>query len=125
MHAIEQAAFVSVGRACGFAGLALFCLTFGLSYDPALAARTGVIVCLFTALVLLLYGLHAPNRPYKKTELWIILKKDHRPPPGVAQRMIGETLKRTYLWFAHKTFLVALVFFVLWAGVKLYPLLTG
>ena len=41
MEAIENAAFISVGRACGFVGLAVFCIVFGLMYDPVFAARAG------------------------------------------------------------------------------------
>jgi hypothetical protein len=41
MEAIENAAFISIGQACGFAGLAVFCMVFGLMFDPVLAARAG------------------------------------------------------------------------------------
>ena len=37
MEAIENAAFISIGQACGFAGLAVFCMVFGLMFDPVLA----------------------------------------------------------------------------------------
>lgn len=110
MDAIENAAYISVGRACGFAGLAVFCLVFGLSYEPILAARTGAIMCLLLAVVLAIYAYRAPQRPYKRTELWLILAKDKRPPSDFAQEVIGRILHDTYLWFAKQAAVVAVVF---------------
>jgi hypothetical protein len=112
MKEIENAAYVSVGRACGFAGLAIFCLMFGLSFEPALAARTGGILCAFTAAILALYGMRAPTRPYKRTELWIILDKAKRPPAGIAQQIVGQALRETYLWFARQSAVISAVMLV-------------
>ncbi len=112
MDAIENAAYVSVGRACGFAGLAVFCLIFGLSFDPALAARTGGMVCLTVTLILVFYAWRARTRPYKRTEVWLILPKDARPPAGIAQRIIGEILRDTYIWFAKQTAIISMVLLV-------------
>ena len=107
MEAIENAAYISVGRACGFAALAIFCLMFGLSFDPPLAARTGGLLCLGLTVILGLYALRARSRPYKRTELWLILSKPERPPAEIAQKVIGTTLRETYLWFAAQTTAVA------------------
>lgn len=112
MDQIENAAYVSVGRACGFAGLAVFCLMFGLSFDPALAARIGGAVCLVVTVVLACYAAMAPRRPYKRTEVWLILAKDDRPPADVAQKIIGQTLRQTYLWFARQSAVISLVLLV-------------
>lgn len=119
MDAIENAAYVSVGRACGFASLAVFCVVFGLSYEPILAARAGAVLCLLLTAILAVYAHWAPRRPYKRTELWLILAKDKRPPAAVAQEIIGRTLHETYLWFAKQAALVALVF---WAVSLMFQL---
>lgn len=112
MRAMENAAFISVGRACGFAGLGLFCLIFGLSYDPVLAARAGGVLTLGLAVILAGFAMAAPTRPYKRTELWLILAKDDRPAEPAAQMVIGAVLRRTYLWFAKKALLIAVVLLV-------------
>lgn len=112
MEALENAAFVSVGRACGFAGLAIFCLVFGFSYEPVFAAKAGAVLCAGLALILFLYANRAPARPYKRTELWLILEKEKRPPADIAQRVVGQVLRDTYIWFARQTSAVAAVFFV-------------
>ncbi len=119
MDAIENAAFVSVGRACGFAGLAIFCLMFGLSFAPALAARTGGVLCLSVALILALYAFRAPRRPYKRTELWMILAKEKRPPSVFAQRVVGGALRETYVSFARQAALISLVLLTVSAVLQL------
>lgn len=112
MDAIENAAFVSVGRACGFAGLGIFCLIFGLSFEPAFAARTGGALCLGLTMLLAAYAFRARTRPYKRTELWLILDRSQRPPASVAQKVIGEALRTTYLWFAQQTATISVVLLV-------------
>jgi len=109
MNAIENAAYISVGRACGFAALAIFCVIFGMSFDPPLAARIGGVLCVALALVLAGYAWRAPTRPYKRTELWLILAKDKRPPAAYAQRVIGAVLRDTYIWFSRQSAVIAIV----------------
>lgn len=109
MKDIQNAAFVSVGRACGFAGLAVFCLMIGLAFDPALAARVGGALSLVLAIYLYICAWRARQRHYKRTETWLILPDDERPPASVAQRVIGGVLRETYLWFAKAAALVAIL----------------
>ena len=109
MDAIENAAYVSVGRACGFAGLAIFCLLAGLSFDPVLATQTGGKACLVVTGVLAFYAWRAPHRPYRRTELWLILDKAKRPPREIAQKVIGTVLKNTYVWFAQQAAAIAAI----------------
>lgn len=112
MDAIENAAFISVGRACGFAGFAVLLLMAGLSFDPPMAARTGGVLCLGVALILAGCALRAPTRPYKRTELWMLLARDARPPAEVAQRIVGEVLRLTYISFAKQAAGLAAILFV-------------
>ncbi|MGI9494042.1 MAG: hypothetical protein ACR2QF_16745 [Geminicoccaceae bacterium] len=102
MDAIKTAAFISVGRACGFAGLGILCLMLGLSFEPVMATRAGGVLGLGLAAILAVLGRFAPRRSYQETETWLILPKADRPPPTIAQRMVGETLRETYLWFAER-----------------------
>ncbi|MEM7426207.1 MAG: hypothetical protein AAF441_08925 [Pseudomonadota bacterium] len=109
MEVIQNAAFVSVGRACGFTGLAVFCIMLGLAFDPALSARSGGLLCLGLAAYLSFCAWRARERNYKRTETWLILPKDERPPASVAQKVIGEALRETYLWFAKNAALLAAI----------------
>ena len=107
MAAIENAAYISIGRACGFAGLAIFCVMLGFAFEPFLATRAGGWLCLGTTLVLAFCAFRARTRPYRKTETWLILPKHARPPASIAQRVIGETLREVYLWHARQAALVS------------------
>lgn len=109
---IENAAYVSVGRACGFAGLGIFCIVIGLSFDAGLAALVGSRLSIALSLVLLVLAWRAPARNYKKTETWLILQPGDRPQANVAQRLIGETSRNVYLWFAQQIAVVTIVFSV-------------
>jgi hypothetical protein len=109
MVAIEDAAYISIGRACGFAGLAIFCVMLGLAFEPFMATRAGDWLSLATTLVLAFYAARARTRPYKKTEAWLILPKAERPPAGIAQRVMGETLREAYFWHARQAALVSAV----------------
>jgi hypothetical protein len=100
MTAVEQAAYISVGRACGFAGLGILCFMVGLSFDPQLSAKSGGSLLLLMTVILVFRGLTAHTRPYKRTETWLILEEAHRPAPGAAQMVIGGALRAVYLWYA-------------------------
>ncbi len=119
MDAIENAAFVSLGRASGYAGLAIFTLMIGLSFDPPLATRTGGLIGFGVVALLALYGLRASTYPYKRTEAWLILPDDLRPPPVVAQRLIGSTLRSTAFWFARRGFFISGVLLISSVALKL------
>ncbi len=122
MDAIERAAFVSVARACGFAWLGIFCIAFSLSFEPPLAAFSGGILCLIVSLILIFYAVRARRRPYKKTELWLILPKENRPEPAVAQQVIGGVLRDTYFRFARQAVVFSVIFLALSVGLRLVGL---
>jgi hypothetical protein len=112
MDAIERAAYVSVGRACGFGSLAILCFMVGLSYEPHLSARVGGLLSLIMTGVLLAKAMSALTRPYKTTETWLMLDEADRPSPSVAQHMIGSVLRDAYLWYARSSALVTVILFV-------------
>ncbi len=111
MDRLEEVAWISVGRGCGFAGVALLTLMFAFSFHLPLAFKAGGIVALITCFFLLLKGWQAPSRPYKRTEVWYMLRPEDRPPAAVAQALIGQTLRHTYFTFASHSALVASSFF--------------
>jgi hypothetical protein len=100
MQKVEELALISVSRAVGFAALAIGTMMIGLSSDLLNCLKAGGILTLMTSLILLMKGLRAPQRDYKRTEVWIMMSPDDRPNATVAQGVIGEVLKRTYLTFA-------------------------
>ena len=102
MEAIENAAFISIGRACGFASLAILCIMLALSFEPFMAVRVGGALGTTLAFILAIFAAHAPTRPYKHTEVWLILPKEKRPPAPIAQCVVGQALRDAYLWFAER-----------------------
>lgn len=109
MEAIERAAHVSVGRACGFGGLAIFCFMVGFAYDPHLSARVGGAFALIMALVLAAKAWFAPSVSYKQTETWLMLTDAERPPPTIAQELIASVLRGVFLIYARYSALAAVL----------------
>ena len=106
---IERAASMSISRACGFALLAIATFLVGLAaVETILMLRTGGILTLLVALVLLLKSRLAPRQPYKRTEVWLMLAPDQRPSAAIAQQVISTVLRETYLRFALYTSLLSI-----------------
>ena len=94
MHEVERTAELSVARAVGFAALAVALVVAGLAGYPQLALRSGACLALLIWAVLRLKALRAPRHPYKRTEVWLLLEPRPDWPAELAQRVIGEALKR-------------------------------
>lgn len=102
MDRIEHLAEISVARGCAFAALAIFTMTIGLLGMPAIALKTAGGAALLTAVILWLKARLAKTRPYKRTELWLMLKPAERPAPAIAQTVIARALRECYLKFAYR-----------------------
>ena len=96
MEQIETFARLSVLRGAAFGLLAIVCTMVGLAATPALSFKVGGLLCLFACIILIMKAEHADRRPYKRTELWLMLDKNARPPATTAQQVIGATLKGCY-----------------------------
>jgi len=107
LERIEKLAWLSVSRACGFAGLAILTFFVGLSSDLPLALSTAGILSFLACLVLLLKARLARTRPYKQTEVWLLLRPEERPPAAIAQQIISRVLRGTFLYFAQQAALLA------------------
>jgi hypothetical protein len=121
MGQIERTAEISVARGCGFAMIAIVTLMVGLSADVKTALLAGGYLSLMTCLVLAMRGWGSKRRPYKRTEVWVMLLPEERPPPGVAQRVIGSALRDAYLTYAMRaaTFGAVLLSLALVYGIAL------
>jgi hypothetical protein len=97
---IEQAAQLSIGRACGFAGFAIALTVLALSFEPVIAAKIGAALTLGLTLTLLIYAMRAPHTNHQSTELWLLIDRQSRPPAQHARRIINEARRDAMLWFA-------------------------
>jgi hypothetical protein len=118
MDKMQQVAFHVVQRACLFGALAIFCVMFGLSFEPLLAMKAGGTMTVVMSGVLAYKAQEARTKPYRKTEMWLCLPKDARPPDAYAQRISATILRDTYLNFAFWTAAVALAMWIVAFGLS-------
>lgn len=108
MDRIERAANLSVLRAIGFATLAIICGCAGLAAYPLTALYLAAGSTLLMAAILELKARQAPLRPYKRTEVWLLLEPRPQLPPAVAQRLVGAALERAFRRYARTAFVTSL-----------------
>jgi hypothetical protein len=113
MDKMRQVAFLSVQRACLFGALAVFCLMVGLSYEPRLAFKAGGTATVLMTAILVYKAREARTKSYRKTEMWLLLPKDSRPPEAYAQRLSSTVLRETYLNFALWTSAIAVAMWII------------
>jgi hypothetical protein len=119
MEHMRRIAYETVLRACGFASLAIFCVMVGMSYTPRLAFQAGGFLTMLMAFVLILKAYEARTKPYRRTEMWLYLPKDQRPPASYAQWASATVLRETYLTFAFWTSGIAIA---MWGVALLFAL---
>lgn len=100
---IRACADASIRRGLGFAVLAVWTVMVGMSADLLLAVKAGALLITAAWAVLLIMAWRAPRRPYKRTEVWLMLEKRHDLPEERAQDVIGGVLKDRYVWHASAT----------------------
>ena len=71
------------------------------------------MLTLLMATILMLKAYGARTKNYRKTEMWLYLAKEQRPPEAYAQRACSTVLQQTYLIFARWSAAVAIVMGVL------------
>ena len=113
MEQMREVAFATVLRACGFGSLAIFCVMIGLSFEPRAAFQAGGFLTTIMAVILIFKAREALTKPYRRTEMWLYLSEDVRPPEAYAQWASSTVLRETYLIFAKWTSVVAIVMWVL------------
>ncbi len=113
MDRIEYLAAISVHRACGFGALAIVTATVGVIPMPVVAAKLGAALTAIMAAILLFKAVNAPRQPYRTTELWIMLDKDHGLPEAHAQRILMGALQEHYARAAKVAITIALALWVL------------
>ncbi|MDP2409383.1 MAG: hypothetical protein Q8M26_03760 [Pseudolabrys sp.] len=109
---MRKVAFATVQRACLFGTLAIFCTMVGMSFQAQLAFQTGGTLTMLMALILIYKAREALTKDYRRTEMWLYLPKDFRPPEAYAQWASSTVLRDTYLTFALWTSAVAIAMWV-------------
>jgi hypothetical protein len=110
---MRRIAFETVLRACGFGSLTIFCIMIGLSFNPLVAFQSGGVLTTLMTGILVLKAYEARSKPYRRTEMWLYLPKEARPPEAVAQRITGALMREVYLNFAMWTSITSIVMWVI------------
>ncbi len=113
MEHMRRIAYETVLRACGFASLGIFCVMTGMSFDPILAFQAGGFLTTIMAFILILKAREALTKDYRRTEMWLYIDKDFRPPEAYAQWASSTVLRDVYLTFAMWTSLISVTMWVL------------
>ena len=116
---MRRIAYETVLRACAFASLAIFCVMIGMSYMPKLAFQAGGFLTIVMSAILVLKAYEARTKDHRRTEMWLYLEKDERPPAAYAQWASAIVLRETYLTFALWTSVIAIA---MWAIALLFTL---
>lgn len=109
---IALAARHSIGRAFLFTLLAVGATMSGLIGWPVMAFRTGAVLWMLAAAILMLRGLGTTRRPYRRTEAWILLGRSHGLPEEQAQAVFARVLTQTYRRFAEYAAVLSLGFWI-------------
>ncbi len=100
MEQMRRVAYETVLRACSFGALAICCMMVGMSFMPRLAFQAGGFLTILMAGILVIKAFEARTKDYRRTEMWLYLEKDQRPPANYAQWASATVLRETYLTFA-------------------------
>ena len=109
MEEMRRIAYETVLRACGFASLAIFCVMIGLSFLPRSAFQAGGFLSMVMTLVLVLKAHEARTKDHRRTEMWLYLPKESRPPQAFAQKTVSTLMREIYLLFARWTAIISIV----------------
>ncbi len=109
MEEMRRIAYETVLRACGFASLAIFCVMIGLSFLPRSRLPGGRFSQHVMTLVLVLKAHEARTKDHRRTEMWLYLPKESRPPQAHAQQTISTLMREIYLQFARWTSIISIV----------------
>jgi hypothetical protein len=107
MDHIRRLAWISIARGCGFGALAIFTLMIGFVTTPGVALDFGGVGFLLMALILIAKADRSERFPYQRTEIWLMLSPEDRPPPEVAPVVISRSRRDVMLHFAHVSAIVA------------------
>ncbi|AXK81620.1 hypothetical protein DW352_14490 [Pseudolabrys taiwanensis] len=112
MEEMRRIAYETVLRACLFGSLAIFCTMVGMSFEPRLAFQTGGTLTMLMAGILIYKAREALTKDYRRTEMWLYLPKNFRPPEAYAQWASATVLRDTYLTFALWTSAIAIAMWI-------------
>jgi hypothetical protein len=108
MEHIHRLAWVSIARGCGFGVLGIVTMMFAFITTPGIAFDCGGFGFLLMAVILMIKSNRSDHLSHKRTEIWLLLAPEHRPPPDVACDIIMRVRAEVLLRCAHLSAMTAL-----------------
>ena len=93
--------------------LAIFCVTIGMSFMPKFAFQAGGFLTTLMCTILMIKAYEANSKDYRRTEMWLYMEKEQRPPAAYGQWASTTVLRETYLRFAMWISAIAIVMWVI------------
>ena len=120
MDKIREVAVACVGRAVMFGALAIGCVMVGFSFNPVSAFRSGAVMTLAMAAILIWKAVAAARQNPKMTEVWLYLDEHTRPAGDHARYLFATIMREVYGRFAQATLAVACGFFAVSVVLNLF-----
>ena len=121
MERLEAMADLVIRRAVGFAGLAIVLVVLSLSFQLALALRSGAILVTLVWLILLLKLAYVPSQNMRQSEIWLMVAERHSPDALSMQAAMRTAFAARLRWHADRIGAFAMT---LWGGYLLVSLVT-
>ena len=112
MELVRRTAVACIGRAVLYGSLAIGCVMMGFSFNPVSALRSGAVLTLVMAVVLLYKAWTATGQNPKHTEVWLYLDEHTRPSDQHAAFVFGHVMREVYARFGQIALGVAIAFFL-------------
>lgn len=119
MEKIRAIAIGCVGRAVMFGVLAIACVMIGFSFNPVSAFRSGAVLTLVMAAILIFKAVTAHRQNPKMTEVWLYLDESSRPGDAHARFLFATIMRDVYARFAQAALLAACGLFAVSLGFSL------
>ena len=120
MDKIREVAVACIGRAVMFGALAIGCVMIGFSFNPVSAFRSGAVMTLAMAAILIWKAVAATRQNPKMTEVWLYLDEHTRPAGDHARYLFATIMREVYGRFAQATLAVACGFFAVSVVLNLF-----
>ena len=102
LERLEAMADLVIRRAVGFAGLAIVLVVLSLSFQLALALRSGAILVTLVWLILLLKLIYVPSQDMRQSELWLMVAERHSPDALSMQAAMRNAFANRLRWHADR-----------------------
>ncbi len=120
MDKIREVAVACIGRAVMFGALAIGCVMIGFSFNPVSAFRSGAVMTLAMAAILIWKAVAATRQNPKLTEVWLYLDEHTRPVGDHARYLFATIMREVYGRFAQASLAVACGFFAVSVVLNLF-----